>query len=103
TGGDAKAITEAPEGVFGYEWSPDGTRVAYLTRDHATPDAVIHADAPQSPARIALQVIGGGVPRMLTPTSHYVEAFSWSPDGREIAYSAAPFSGFMAQYAGRIY
>jgi len=28
---------------------------------------------------------------------------SWSPDGREIAYAAAPMSGFMAQYSGRIY
>src|SRR5262245_11201549 len=27
------ALTTAAEGVFGFEWSPDGSRLAYLTRD----------------------------------------------------------------------
>ncbi len=103
-GDEVRAITEAPEGVFAYEWSPDGMSLAYLTRDHTAPDLVIHVDAPQPPMRIAVKVFASsGALRIVTPSAHYVESFSWSPDSREIAYSAAPFSGFMAQYNGRIY
>ena len=32
-GGAAHALTKAPEGVFAYEWSPDGKSLAYITRD----------------------------------------------------------------------
>ena len=41
--------------------------------------------------------------RLLTPPTDYVDALSWSPDGREIAYSAAPRTGFTAAYDARIY
>src|SRR2546425_4860460 len=37
-GAAPRALTAAPEGVFAYEWSPDGRSVAYLTRDGMTPD-----------------------------------------------------------------
>jgi len=39
----------------------------------------------------------------LTPAAHYVDGFSWSPDSRELAYSAAPRSGFSAPYETRLY
>src|SRR5262245_14549664 len=110
-GGDPRALTSAPEGVFGYEWSPDGTRIAYLTRDPMPSDEarrrqdrsfVIRADAPDRPARLVVQRVsdtaGGRTAEMLTPPTHYVDALSWAPDGREIAYSAAPRSGFSAPY-----
>jgi len=110
-GGAPHALTTAAEGVFGYEWSPDGQRIAYLTRDPMPEDEarrrrdgsfVIRADAPDRPARLAVQDIGGSA-RVLTPPAHYVDGFSWSPDGRELAYSAAPKSGFTAPYYTRIY
>jgi dipeptidyl aminopeptidase/acylaminoacyl peptidase len=44
-----------------------------------------------------------GAARVLTPPAHYVDSLSWSPDGREIAYSAASKSGFTAQYLTRVY
>ncbi len=50
-----------------------------------------------------LQRLDGSAPRALTPSSQYVDALSWSPDGREIAYSAAPRTGFTAAYDARIY
>jgi dipeptidyl aminopeptidase/acylaminoacyl peptidase len=34
---------------------------------------------------------------------HFVDGFSWLPDGRGIVYSAAPRSGFSAPYADRLY
>ena len=110
-GGPARPLTAAPEGVFGYEWSPDGTGLAYLTRDPMTEDEatrrkdrsfVVHADVRDLATRLAIQSVdqsgAAGRPRMLTPSSQYVDAISWAPDGREIAYSASSRSGFMGPY-----
>ncbi|HKA35877.1 MAG TPA: S9 family peptidase [Thermoanaerobaculia bacterium] len=110
-GGEAKAITSAPEGAFGYEWSPDGKSLAYVTVDPPSEEEqrrrkdrsfVIHVDAPEPARRLCIQVIGGAS-RTLSPPGQYVEGISWSPDGKEIAYAAAPATGFMAQYSTRIY
>jgi dipeptidyl aminopeptidase/acylaminoacyl peptidase len=118
TGGTARQLTRAPEGVLGYEWSPDGQRLAYLTRDpmpaaeerqRQDKSFVIHADAPERATRLVLQAIDApqttadAGTRTLTPASQYVDAFSWAPDGHTIAYSAAPKSGFSAAYETRIY
>src|SRR5438445_4844074 len=94
-GGAPRALTEAPEGVFGFEWSPDGKSLAYLTRDPMSAEEarqrqdksfVIHADAPERPARINVRGIDGGAARILTPPSQYVDSLSWTPDGSEIVY-----------------
>ncbi len=110
-GGAERVLTTAPAGVFGYEWSPDGRQIAYLTRDPMPEEEarqrqdrsfVIHADAPDRAVRLVVQD-GSGSTRVLTPADQYVDAFSWSPDGRELAYSSAPKSGFTAPYYTRIY
>src|SRR5438067_3804576 len=107
SGAAPRTLTLAPEGVFGHEWSPDGKSLAYLTRDSMTPDEarrrqdksfVIRADAPDPATRLVVQPLDGSAPRVLTPATHYVDGFSWSPDGRELAYSAAPRSGFTSPY-----
>jgi dipeptidyl aminopeptidase/acylaminoacyl peptidase len=115
-GGPARKLTAAPEGVFGYEWSPDGKQIAYLTRDPISDDEaarrkdrsfIIRADARDVAVRLAVQPVDGTgdarPPRFLTPSSQYVDSLSWSPDGREIAYSASSRSGFMGPYFTRIY
>src|SRR6266545_1735275 len=87
SGGPPQTLTAAPEGVFAYEWSPDSKRVAYLTRDPMPADEqrqrqdksfVIRADAPDRPARLAVQRFDMGPIRTLTPPSHYVDGLSWS-------------------------
>jgi dipeptidyl aminopeptidase/acylaminoacyl peptidase len=111
-GGAPRAVTDAAEGVLGFEWSPDGNAIAYLTRDGMPADEarkrqdksfVIHADAPASPTRLVLQPLGGERSAILTPALHYVDSFSWRPDGRELVYSAASRSGFAAPYSTRLY
>jgi dipeptidyl aminopeptidase/acylaminoacyl peptidase len=108
-----RALTSAPEGVSIYEWSPDGKSLAYLTRDPMAPDEerrrqdrsfVMRADAPDRPTRLTVQTLGSThVPLTLSPPMHFVDGFSWSPDGSGIAYSAAPRSGFSAPYETRVY
>jgi dipeptidyl aminopeptidase/acylaminoacyl peptidase len=112
-GGEPLQITSAPEGVITYEWSPDGTHIAFITRDPASEEEqrrrqdksfVIRVDAPERATRLVLQrAEQPGALRMLTPPSQYVDALSWSPDGREIAYSAAPRTGFTSAYDARVY
>ncbi|MDQ2869735.1 MAG: S9 family peptidase [Acidobacteriota bacterium] len=113
SGGEpARALTSAPEGVLAYEWAPDGKSIAYTTRDPASPEEqrqrkdfswVIHVDAPDRGRRLCLQPLEGSGARVLSPADQYVDALTWSPDGREIAYAAAPVTGFKAQYLTRIY
>src|SRR5712692_1131621 len=111
--GTPQQLTKAPESVFGYEWSPDGNSLAFITRDPMSADEerqrqdksfVIHADAPDRATRLVVQRLDmPSALRLLTPSTQYVDALSWSPDGREIAYSAAPRTGFTAAYDARIY
>ncbi|HUP59579.1 MAG TPA: S9 family peptidase [Thermoanaerobaculia bacterium] len=103
-GGEVRQLTEAGEGVFGFELSPDGKSIAYLTRDPmpAERPVAIRADAPDRPARLVVRPLGG-TPVTLTPLTHFVDAMSWSPDSRELAYSAASRGGFPAQYYTRVY
>jgi dipeptidyl aminopeptidase/acylaminoacyl peptidase len=111
-GATPQVLTKAPEGVFAYEWSPDGKSLAYITRDPMLAEEerqrqdrsfVIRADAPDRSTRLMVQPLDGSTPRALTPPSQYVDALSWSPDSREIAYSAAPRTGFTAAYDARVY
>ena len=111
-GAAPKVLTRAPEGVFAYEWAPDGKSLAYITRDPMPAEEerqrqdrsfVIRADAPDRATRLMVQRLDASTPRALTPSSQYVDALSWSPDSREIAYSAAPRSGFTAAYDARLF
>jgi len=121
--GHTEAMTDAAEGATGYEWSPDGRSLAYLTRDPIAPDDkrreqemsfVIHAGAPERASRLVIQPVLGSLrgplppgdtaaARVLTPPSYYVESLSFSPDGKAIAFAAATEGGFMSQYMTRIY
>jgi dipeptidyl aminopeptidase/acylaminoacyl peptidase len=113
SGGAPAALTKAPEGAISYEWSPDGNSLAFLTRDPMPRDEerqrqdksfIVRADAPDRATRLALVKVGQPLAmRLLTPATDYVDALSWSPDGREIAYSAAPRTGFTAAYDARVY
>ncbi|HEV8240428.1 MAG TPA: LpqB family beta-propeller domain-containing protein [Thermoanaerobaculia bacterium] len=108
-GSAARQLTEAPEGISAFAWSSDGKNLAYLTRDPLPPEEakrralVNHVGAPDPSTRLVVRALGGGEPRTLTPPAHYVDSFSWTPDGRDLVYSAAPRSGFSAQYETRIY
>ena len=67
SGAAPELLTRAREGAFTSEWSPDGKRLAFLTRDPMPPDEerqrqdksfVIRADAPDRSTRLGLVRVG---------------------------------------------
>ncbi|MGH3117820.1 MAG: S9 family peptidase [Gaiellales bacterium] len=112
-GGEPRQITSAPEGVTNYEWAPDGRAIAYLSLESMSAEEerrrkeqtfVIQVDRQNRPTRLWLQALDGGTsPRALSPLEHFVDGLTWAPDGRSLAYSAAPVSGFMAPYDTSLY
>ena len=97
-------ITSAPTGVSSYEWSPDGKFIAYLSRDNGKAPPIANKVGSSPPAtRLWIQALDGVAPRALTPPDQYVDSFAWSPGGDQIAYSFAPFVGFLAPYSTRIF
>lgn len=106
-GGEAFSLTDVKQGVGGYRWSPDGTRILLTIRD-PEPDTVERkADAPQDPwviDRLEFKRDGTGYltgerrthlyvfhvankeMRQLT-TGRWDESLGvWSPDGTRIAF-----------------
>jgi dipeptidyl aminopeptidase/acylaminoacyl peptidase len=79
--------------------------LAFLTRDGSPPAPVANRfGAPPPATRLWVQASdSAATARVVTPPNQYVDSFSWSPDGREIAYAFAPVSGFLAPYSTRIF
>jgi tricorn protease len=74
-GGEARRLTSGSSVAEGPYFSPDGTQIAYSTRQHGLVDVyVVNAD--------------GGVPRRLTwePTGNY--AAGWTPDGEDVLFTS---------------
>jgi dipeptidyl aminopeptidase/acylaminoacyl peptidase len=102
----AQIVTSAPLGVGGYEWSPDGTSIAYITRDAgpSAPPIANKVGANPPATRLWLQPINpAAAARAITPPDQYVDSFAWSPDSKEIAYAWAPVVGFLAPYQTKIF
>jgi dipeptidyl aminopeptidase/acylaminoacyl peptidase len=72
--GAARRITRGPNDRSP-RWSPDGSRLAYLSDRHER-DQVFFVALP------------GGEPERLTDSPTPVSAFAWSPDGTTVAFSA---------------
>ena len=69
-------------------WSPDGTRLAYLSRP-----------SDSGVAQVYVRDANGRGERVLTRAGNDVIDFAWSPDGRTIAYVAADVPANAAELA----
>ena len=111
SGGDARKITDAPEGVEQFAWRPNGQDIAYVTSDEPPNKKEIEkhhdafevgdndflaTEAPQ-PSHIWLVSADGGQAKRLTsgawslpksaPPSSPASPISWSPDGKWLLFT----------------
>ena len=71
--GKSIKLTNGEKGESAPQWSPDGTRIAFLAdRDKGAQIWLIHAD--------------GGEAEKLTSEENGVQGFRWSPDSKQLAF-----------------
>jgi dipeptidyl aminopeptidase/acylaminoacyl peptidase len=102
--GPARKLTSFTAAVSAPRWAPEGDSVAVLVMQGPGAE---HAKGPTGPAsretgvvqeahpvrRVAVVPAGGGEPRLVSPESLYVYEYAWSPDGKQLALTAAPPPG----------
>ena len=81
-GGNPQNLTNHPDSDFHPSWSPDGKRIAFMSRRDQVPFK--HGIT----AEIYVMDAGGGNPQRLTNNPHADYHPSWSPDGKQIAFAS---------------
>ena len=79
-------LTEGPWAASSPTWSPDGTRLAFVSARHGDWDLDLCND-------IWVVSALGGTPEALTDTSASWALLSWSPDGNRLAFTYDPTPG----------
>ena len=72
----------------GFTWSPDGQRLAFLA-EYTDPNPGIDLK-PSTPGLFVASADGSNATRLTDLTLSVKGRFSWSPDGRQLAFAAGP-------------
>src|SRR5271169_4073772 len=121
-GGEARALTDAKEGIEEVVWSPDSTRLAYAmrVRDEAYEEEDDKKRAPRRLTRLLYKLdnvgwttdrrkhifvvdLEGGEPRRLTDGDCEDGEPSWTPDGKQIVFSALRGERWDIDLISRVY
>lgn len=98
----AKQLTHLKGFLAGPGWSPDGKTIAVLFTENATRAAgPLVAETPDEGVvsedfleqRLTLVDAATAKVRQISPKELYVYEFDWSPDGKQLAITAAPGNG----------
>ncbi|MCC5940120.1 MAG: S9 family peptidase [Balneolaceae bacterium] len=98
-GGEAKKITSAENGVGSFQWSPDGSRIAYTMTDPQTDEEkarererrdVILVDRDFKFSRIYVQPVDSDSATAIYADDLHTTSFDWSPDGETIVFAHQP-------------
>jgi dipeptidyl aminopeptidase/acylaminoacyl peptidase len=112
-GGEAFKLTDAKEGVTGYAWAPDSTRIAYLTQDPRS-DADEAANKKRDDERVfegdfrsahiwTIDLASKTAARLTEGSAYTVMAApSWSPDSKRLTFAAKP-TPMIRDYRSDIY
>lgn len=76
SGGDARKITDTPADSAVPRWSPDGTKIAFISNRDRDRENVFVVDS------------AGGEAKQLTHVDDIVNDIAWRPDGRALAFGA---------------
>lgn len=76
----ARTLLHDAAGISNVEWSPDGSRIAYIARAGSGDDAE---------NQLFVLPMNGGEPVQLTKQAHGVDGLDWRPDGGAIAFSGS--------------
>lgn len=78
TSGDNRQFTYQPATAFSPAWSPDGQKIAFLSKKEPYDDKT----------QVYVIPYNGGEAKPITDSPTKVRNFRWSPDGKWIAYTA---------------
>jgi dipeptidyl aminopeptidase/acylaminoacyl peptidase len=92
SGGETKRVCVMPNGAQQIAWSPDGSRIAFLSLEGPEPKDEPKVDEPLRHQRLWTVRHDYDTPEPITPPDVTVWSYAWSPDSNQIAafYSAGP-------------
>lgn len=106
-GGEARRLTNLKGGVADFQWSPDGTRIAFRATDVDSDDEekrkkegfdAILVDRDYKFTRLWVVDVAGGEARAVTPAEYQVQSAVWFGDGWAIQTSRTPTADDMVDW-----
>jgi dipeptidyl aminopeptidase/acylaminoacyl peptidase len=111
-GGEAAILSDSKGGVSAFEWSAQGDKVAYLAREPKSEDRKAKEkvkDDAWTPASLypwnrlwVMEVVTRKATQLTSGETH-VTGFTFSPDGRQVAFAAQPTPLIPDQFNSDLY